>query len=592
MESNAWIWLVTCILLLNTDSLCSERSTGSEEDIIIPGLGAKIEKIGEVVSTDDDILISILVKLPNLTRIAYPDENDPTIKNIITLCSDPYLHQHVRYSDGTTTGHAFLSNLKNVLKHYRSAIQDYINNRYEILKPFVTPSMTEGTSHNQVRKRSILTWLSSTALSLAIGGFTEVQIYKINQHLKDNQQDLESLKSAILNQREMLHTLNDKVVGFIKDITSNLSDIITHMKCVEFLSSLTQRIQHEFDETVRIIDDTLWTALSGQNSLLLTPRMLDLEMLKYTINQNEMLQKTVFVNKPSFLYSISRLSLIELEKNLNYAHFVLQIPLITNTDFVSLFKVSQVGIYAGDNTCVYHKFPTYVYKKNNEFLPITMEHCQRHSELHVCPTENFSNETACIQQNANNCKTLKERCLNFYQFRMSQVGILLRNNKKDDTFSVDLQDLTSKVELNVQRTAYIYWQNVKSVQVGNKKILSPIMKNVSLIMSNLSLNVPELNLYLDYENVTNVFSDICNRYNSSLKDILTPVIFNSRSSSTGSTLLIAFILLLICVLAAWLGYLQYQVRMLNALISPSPLQEYSFKRLQQCSHGNGRSYSF
>ena len=48
--------------MIFNDRYCS---TGSVEDIIFTGLGAKIEKMGEVVSADDDLLISVFVKLPN-----------------------------------------------------------------------------------------------------------------------------------------------------------------------------------------------------------------------------------------------------------------------------------------------------------------------------------------------------------------------------------------------------------------------------------------------------------------------------------------------------------------------------------------------
>ena len=98
---------------------------------------------------------------------------------------------------------------------------------------------------------------------------------------------------------------------------------------------------------------------------------------------------------------------------------------------------------------------------------------------------------------------------------MSEIGILLRNNNDNNTFAVDKNGWMNSVQLNRYRTAYLlYWKEVKSVQVGNKRIMSPDMKHIPFTLSNLTLKLSIFMNYIDTENLTQVFTDICNKYNS------------------------------------------------------------------------------
>jgi hypothetical protein len=51
-------------LLASTEAF---RSAGSPDDVVFRDIGVKVEKIGKAISTDNEILISIIVELPNIT---------------------------------------------------------------------------------------------------------------------------------------------------------------------------------------------------------------------------------------------------------------------------------------------------------------------------------------------------------------------------------------------------------------------------------------------------------------------------------------------------------------------------------------------
>ena len=268
---------------------------------------------------------------------------------------------------------------------------------------------------------------------------------------------------------------------------------------------------------------------------------------------------------PTFLYSLAKVSLLEVEENLLYAHLVLMIPSATVTNTVDLYRVAQVGIHLGGGTCLFHKMPNFLYKKEDKknFLPMTLDGCRRHNNFYVCQSENFSNETSCIQENINDCPLSKQICPHNYKFVMSRIGILLRNNLKGRTFSADLDGVTSTVTLSEYGTAYLYWKGLSSVQIGNKRISAPGMEHIQLKESNLSPDIESLLHYMDSENVTNVFKNICDKYNKSLSELITPAFDNwvLRDKDQFSNHWIIMIITIICFAAivCWLGYIHYHL---------------------------------
>ena len=76
------------------------------------------------------------------------------------------------------------------------------------------------------------------------------------------------------------------------------------------------------------------------------------------------------------------MSLIETDNELNYAHFVLMIPIVKLDNTVDIFKTQQVGInVARSEKCIYHKIPQYIYRINVEFLDVTLKGCRVHNNL-------------------------------------------------------------------------------------------------------------------------------------------------------------------------------------------------------------------
>ena len=553
MAVNYWIVLCYVVLLTYNISVESYRKEGAAEDIIATNVGIKIEKIGKIVSVFEDIIISVIIKLPNITGTGY---QNGIAESRIDTCKD--------------ISWDFKRDYINLIQVTRLKTKEYISSRLEILQPFVTPTFPE--QNNSARhKRGLLSFLGGGLISLAIGGISEYQIHKINQHVSENSEAINSIKQALYQEQAVIRSVNKKVVGFVNDITENLTRFYYEQTCSELYSALAIKFKHHFWDCRYIIDNTLWSALSGKNNLLLTPRTMNLNMLKNIVNEHAVLNNTIFQKHPSIMYSLAKLSLIEISDNLNFAHFVLRIPLISENEMLDLYQSAQVGMHLENNKCMYYDLPKHLYKIGRHFYPMSLEKCKKHNNLYICAKENFSNNSACFQQNYNDCKILKRNCYNYYEFDMSQVGILIRNNKENNTFIVDQKGWTTAVNLHKYRTAYLSWDNLKALQIGEILIDSPNMTYTPLTMSNLSLEDDIMRgYYTDGENITKVFNLICKKYNSTLDDILPPLVDHWQTQfKTEYRLNILWYIGTATIIAAiicWLIYLHYIIIKLNSRI--------------------------
>ena len=547
---------VFLIVVCQLTHIETHRATGSPEDVVFRDIGAKIEKLGKSVSSENEIMISVIIKFPNISRIGDVEAafSNPVVHRLHQKCSTSKFYQTVWETNN---------------KYYRIRSEAFLKSKKALLKPFITPLNRTSEGSTRRSKRGLLSFLGNMGLTLFMGGISEAQIYRLNKHVDRNSDAIDLLRHGILQEQSEIKSLSEHVVGFMRDTTMALTLVVDREEtCSVFYNQWSAKLRQGFMDDTKEIDDTLWTAINGENSLLLSPRMLNLDLLKKIILKSRDLQGTIFEKSPTFLYSLAKMSLIEVEENLLYAHFVLMIPTVREVDTVNLYRVSQVGTHLVGETCVYHKFPDFLYKRKDqaEFLPISLDRCNKHNDLYVCPYEDFSNETSCIQENSNSCVAERHSCLHSYQFVMSQVGILLRNNMEGKTFSADLDGMTSNVKLSKYGTTYLYWKGLSSVQIGNKKILSPNMEHVELKISNLSPDTESVMSYLDSHNVTNVFKNVCDKYNKSLEDLINPVferLFVEKKQHSIDWVTLTILLVLVVAILVWLGYLQFWIKKLQ-----------------------------
>ena len=119
-----------------------------------------------------------------------------------------------------------------------------------------------------------------------------------------------------------------------------------------------------------------------------------------------------------------------------------------------------------------------------------------------------------------------------------------------------------------QRKAYVPWTTVQSSQIGDAILSPPNIPRDSVTMVNLTANLSPFD-FIDSREVSMVFGDICERYNSSLNELITPVISESQSSKFKSLEFIWIICLTITMLGLIGWTSSMQITILKLLIRPT-----------------------
>ena len=139
----------------------------------------------------------------------------------------------------------------------------------------------------------------------------------------------------------------------------------------------------------------------------------------------------------------------------------------------------------------------------------------------------------------------------------------MRNNLANNTFATNNQGFTYNVKFSNFRTAYLYWKDITYLQIGNKRILSPSSRNMTLTlkMSNISLSDTDLDWHIDMKNVTETFTNICKTYSTSLEDLLSPIVDHWQSPIKSNMSLIwqSFLTILVALLIGNVVYINYKL---------------------------------
>ena len=66
--SNYVYWAVSIHVVVYTVGVHGFRTQGSPEDIIATNIGIKFENIGNTVSIVEDLMVSVIIKMPNISK--------------------------------------------------------------------------------------------------------------------------------------------------------------------------------------------------------------------------------------------------------------------------------------------------------------------------------------------------------------------------------------------------------------------------------------------------------------------------------------------------------------------------------------------
>ena len=295
-------------------------------------------------------MISAIIKLPNIQSITFADAK--TARKI-QACKN-------------SLGRDFSAAYDNLYRTSQQRVHNYLNARTKILGSYIV-----NTEDKNRKKRGVLSFFGNLGISLAIGGITEYQIQKIKRHVEVNKDSIDEVKRQLAGITSGVTAVNKKVIGIANDISEVLPRLLMEEDCKQFFNTLAHERMIRFNEAKEVIDNVLWTALSGANNLELTPKMIDIQTLEAVIEKTEVLRDTIFDTHTHLLYSLTRTHLVEINEGLQVAHFILDIPLIESQEETTLFRSSQVGMHVTGNLCAYLEMSVLTYEKDEHELQAT-----------------------------------------------------------------------------------------------------------------------------------------------------------------------------------------------------------------------------
>ena len=316
-----------------------DTHTGTKQDLIAPQIGTIAERVGYMSISDEYSLTSFVIRLPSLSSMLTIKGKDA---EATTQCS--------------AISKEFGSDLLDLLRFWQNELITYVSNRHKILFQYVTTFNVPCDVHvlHNVQKRGVLGLLTGGLASLAIGGITEFQLYKIRQHVTSNAEDTRQLKDELKHAQTEILALKNNLIGIVRNVTDTTSLFLQRQECSALLSYISMKLESRFYKFRTLVEDTLWSSLSGDNQMALNPKMIDLDSLRRIINQHSELNITIFTRQPYMVYTLSKISLLEISRDLSFAHFVLSIPTILyRAPMHPIYRVSQIGTLAGNKTCRY-----------------------------------------------------------------------------------------------------------------------------------------------------------------------------------------------------------------------------------------------
>ena len=316
-------------------------------------------------------MISVLMKLPNI----WQDFQIPTDK--YTTCRMKSIFPDIK---------GFLAYRKKLEQEN----QNFISQRKALLQNYITKRRGK-------RQLFGLALLGGALLGGGIAtGLSQVQLAQIRQHISENKHEISDIQYKLENLKEETAILGKNTVALVKEVRGELISTTESLGCEIYWLETINQLQLGMIANHNSFDNILWTAISGNNNMLLTPRSLDAIALGQIVNNMPLFHDLIYKNDHNLLYSTATLNLVEISNNLTTAHFILTFPTVhKNSRTLSLYKTHQVGIFTPPEQCTYRILPDHVAHDGKSFWSLRTNSCMRHHNVYLCNPEAVDENKSC-----------------------------------------------------------------------------------------------------------------------------------------------------------------------------------------------------
>ena len=451
--------------------------------------------------------------------------------------------------------HAHNRSLFSIIENNRLTIlRDYdtfLKSRKDLLSDYMIDNF--GTDKkNNIHRRSIWGTIGNFLYSSILAGLSEYQILQLKKHLQNTKAEVNNLAISVHNLKKGQINFEEKTAALIKNIEYLRERDASQWDCKIEFASYVQNMKMNLNSYKITLDNILWPAISGYGTVVLNPNILDPATLKKITNEHIAFKNLIFREKPMYLYSVSNITLVEVDDNLSVVKLVLTFPRIEEKFIFPLYYTNQVGNYLGGGFCKYFEITEHSFDINGTLYPIHLDDCTRHAFLYVCKRHENPHKESCLQFKKFQCTAKKTICKGEFDYIQLDNGILFRNNK-DTHFIRNFENKISIPQINGGRVGFVNWTKNKDFQIGDMKIENPTIMMTPITIQNystpLKFNFSENNIDEDIFKLIKQFKyDIHNEVNDSFHEKLHKVQNKHKIALiVGLTVISIFIIWLILV---------------------------------------------
>ena len=405
--------------------------------------------------------------------------------------------------------------------------EEFVKDRLEVLKEY----NNQEEPHKE--KRSVWSWLGiigNAAYTTLVGGLTEVQIRRLNSHVKETQEEVGNMAKTMEKLENQQVIFEKKTLGVITELSQSWKEMFEILECKIELAMTVLEGRMNFIQYMELVDNILYPALSGRNRVLLTSKILDVTTLHKIVKQHPVFIGSVFHYNPALLYSTSYLSLVGVNEDLTVAHLVLEYPVLKQEGYYPLYEISQVGLYLKGNECIYFGIPENVVKRNGEFRDIRLDSCNRHHNLFICPEHVFGQLRSCYQENKMTCTQEQRICSGSFEYIRTDTGILFRSNAGKEIYYRNKGDKISSIKVSLYNVAYVTWKTAKYLQVENTSLMAPGMGDEEVYMTSFNTSINVTSSDMTVANIAGTLNRAVKDYGKSLYSIINETYGNVRKT--------------------------------------------------------------
>ena len=294
---------------------------------------------------------------------------------------------------------------------------------------------------------------------------------KLKKHVKTTMKETNSLKANMVSMSDNLKFFEKHTIGVLRNFKRVLKSDIKQIECTTaaLYSIINYRVTLETH--LATINNALNRAIMNPIGDTLDHDLLDLKTLK-TITEHAVFEDTIFIENPSYLYGLGRITIIDIDLEDNFIHMVIDFPSLKPRELHDLYKVGQTGLYAGNGKCMMFKVPPYFFR-DIDGVPRTtdLSNCRYHFDLIGCTWPVTALAPSCIEEKAMNCRPSLEVCQT-YQYVNHGNGIILRDDNNNTYYTLKNGHVGKVVIDKKYMTANLDWGNLRNVFLSQKIMIN------------------------------------------------------------------------------------------------------------------------